>query len=91
MDVHKVEAFRRDLKRTGWELERYPEAAQIGIVDLAYNMGVARLNKGFISFKPAVIAGDWVRAAAECRRKKPVSDERNEATRKLFLSVANAA
>lgn len=86
----KVVAFRKELQRTGWQLERLPDAAQIAVVDLAYNMGVARLNKGFVNFRAAINARDWVRAAAECRRRKPVSDERNEATRKLLLSAAAA-
>jgi GH24 family phage-related lysozyme (muramidase) len=84
--IQRVAAFRKELTRTGWRLERIPVVGQVGLVDMAYNLGVDGLNKNFPSFRRAIEAGNWARAAAECHRKPPVSEARNRATAAQFLA-----
>ena len=84
----KVDGFRRQLRRAGWRLERYPEPVVIALVDIVFNTGITGIN-AFVNLRAAVDAGDWARAANECHRKPPVSAERNDATRALFVKAAN--
>lgn len=62
-----------------------PAPAKAALLDMAYNLGVDGLLK-FNRLKAAVAAGNWVQAAAECRRNGP-SPERNEWTRQQFLAA----
>ncbi len=86
----KVDEIERQLSRP-WGYEYLPEAAQIALVDIAYNIGVAGLGK-FKKLRAAVLANDWALAAAESkRRERPapngIAPSRNASTRELFLSL----
>lgn len=87
----RVAQFRKDLQRTGWRIERIPAPGQVALVDMAYNLGVGAPGKGglngdFPSFRRAIEAGNWARAAAECHRRPPVSEARNKATAAQLLA-----
>jgi hypothetical protein len=48
--------------------DAYPESAQVGIADMAYNPGVPRLRETYPQFCSAVKAQDWKTAAEQCGR-----------------------
>lgn len=70
---------------SSWHLADLPRDAQIALVDMAFNLGVAGLDK-FKKLHAAVDARDWATAATECSRKG-VQQARNDATRDLFLGL----
>ena len=64
----------------------YPEAAKLGLIDMTFNLGIVGLTRKFPTFTRAAMAQDWETCARECARHG-VSDERNEATKALFLEA----
>ena len=84
-DLH-VQAFRKQID-PAWHLNQWPECVQIALVDMAFNLGAAGLNK-YRKLQVAVFARQWAIAAAECKRNG-IGDARNEATRQLFLSASD--
>ncbi len=80
------------LKGTFPGFVKFPEDAQVALLDLAYNLGAAGLKK----FKKLVAAvndpkgPDWTTAAHESNRPQ-LSKERNKEVRDLFLSAAKQA
>lgn len=77
---NRVVWFRRAL--ADWHLERQPEAVQIALIDMAYNLGVAGLTR-FKRLRAAVDAQDWDSAALESSRLG-VQSARNIATARLM-------
>lgn len=61
-----------------------PTAAQVGLVEMGFNLGVQSLIQKFPQFCAEVKTNDWKNAAKECKRKPPISDCRNEETERLF-------
>lgn len=66
-----------------WRLHKLPEPAQVALLDMAYNLGIAGLGK-FLRLRAAVNTDNWEIAAKECHRNGP-SAGRNAATAALFL------
>lgn len=68
----------------------FPASAQEGLMDMGFNLGVAKLISGFPTFIAAVRANppQWTTAAAECHREG-ISDDRNDFVEALFNSAAN--
>jgi len=66
--------------------DEYPEPAQEALFDMAYNLGVAGLNK-FHMMLAAVDAGQWETAASQCHRMG-IGDARNQETAALFRQAA---
>lgn len=69
------------------EVGSYPSAARVALQDMIYNVGYGTLRDVFVNFTAAVRHRDWATAAHESHRLD-ISDERNDATRDLFLSAA---
>jgi GH24 family phage-related lysozyme (muramidase) len=65
----------------------YPQPAHRALVDMAYNLGVGGLGK-FSNMLRACERGDFAAAADECNRRS-CRDDRNEATRELFLAATH--
>ena len=65
----------------------YPQPAQRALVDMAYNLGVGGLGR-FTNMLRACERGDFAAAGAECHRRS-CRDDRNEATRELFLAAGH--
>lgn len=67
-----VRGFIRELKgRDGFtEFETFPALVQIGILDLAYNMGVRHFYDEFKKFRAALKIRNWVKVADESRRSE---------------------
>lgn len=72
-------------------LEAYPEIAQLGLADMALNLGPTKLRNKFTTFMADFIAKNWPGCAAECHRLPPVSESRNDWTKQQFLSLGGAA
>ena len=71
------------------ELDSYPEKAQDALLDMMFNIGLTKFNATiWPSLFKAVNAKDWNAAAQECHRKPPISEDRNNAIRDLFLGAA---
>ena len=67
-----------------------PDAAQIGVMSLAWAMGGAGVLRGFPHFCDAFKRGDWTTCAHECSlstEENPGVAPRNRANAALFLSI----
>jgi len=96
-DVHidqlfegRVEEFTQQLSAYFPDYAKYPDPAQLAILDMAFNLGAPALDKKWPSFKKAVLAQDWATAEKECVRPKS-RPSRNEATQALFRKAAELA
>ncbi len=67
--------------------DHYPLPAQHAIVDMGYNLGVAKLKHEFPAFVAACKAGNFVDAAKESHRSS-CREERNRATADLLDQAA---
>ena len=79
----RLNEFEAGLKREFPDYDDYPEDARLGLMDMAYNLGLSGLVNKFPSFVRAARNRDWSGCAKECQRRG-IGDHRNEATRKLF-------
>lgn len=82
-------AFEMELRQ---HLPRYntlPDRAKLALLDMAYNLGVSGLVRGYPRLLAAIFAGNWKEAGAECLRHG-ISSERNAWTRLEFLAAAAA-
>ena len=79
--------FLPDLRKLFPGFDRYPLPAQHAIVDMGYNLGVAKLKHDFPAFVAACRAGNFVDAAKESHRSS-CREERNRATADLLGQAA---
>jgi GH24 family phage-related lysozyme (muramidase) len=80
--------FLPGLRRLCPHFDDYPLPAQRALVDMAYNLGLGGLGK-FPILLAACERGDFAAAAEACNRRSS-RQERNDATRALFLEAASA-
>jgi GH24 family phage-related lysozyme (muramidase) len=78
-DITRFEGY---LQKEFPQWSSFPEPAQEGLFDMAFNLGIGGLQK-FPRFLAAVQAGDWGSAANECHRLG-ISEERNQEIAGLF-------
>lgn len=83
----RIQEFEAGLRREFPDYDSFPEAAQEGLFDMAYNLGLSGLTDKFPNFTAAARRQDWATCALECRRRG-ISDERNRKTRELFERAA---
>ncbi len=82
-----IATFEAKLKAKWLKYSEFPKPAQLGLLDMIYNLG----SFGeFPSFVAAVDKQDWTQAAAQCHRKGP-SETRNQDTKELFERAATLA
>jgi GH24 family phage-related lysozyme (muramidase) len=76
--------------RKVYKFETWPEACQVALLDMSYNVGAGGMTKpgSWRNFKAACQIQDWAIAAQECARKD-VQPQRNKATAALFSSALN--
>jgi hypothetical protein len=74
------------LRRLFAGFDGYPLPARRALVDLAYDLGIIRLGK-YRNLIAACAQGDFRKAADHCHRWAS-RDNRNQATRNLFLQAA---
>lgn len=81
--------FLKGLRGVFPSFDSFPMPAQRALVDMAYNLGVARLEQKFPRLVAAcrAPAPDFATAAAESHRSSS-RESRNRATRDLFLEAA---
>ena len=79
-----IETTIKQLKTEFPDYASYPPSAQGGLIEMGFNLGVPGLIRKFPTFCGAVKSKDWKKAAMECKRKSPISDCRNEETKRLF-------
>ena len=79
-----IATFEEKLKAKWSGYPDFPTPAQLGLLDMIYNLGSFT---DFPSFVAAVNRGDWIEAANQCRRRGP-SENRNRETKELFESAA---
>lgn len=65
----------------------FPPTAQLGILDMAFNLGSRALATKWPHFSYAVQTQNWPAAAEHCRRPQS-HDARNAAVKELFLTAA---
>lgn len=78
-------SFERALSDMLPHWDRYPNSAQLGLLDMAFALGPTGFRTGYPKCFAAARAGDWATCANECQRKG-VSESRNKAVRDLFLN-----
>ncbi|MFY7837328.1 MAG: hypothetical protein ACOVQ0_13730 [Novosphingobium sp.] len=91
--VLKLDAFIVNLRTIYPGFASFPEDAQVGLMDMVYNLGPNGLAKKFKNFGRAINnpkGPDWKRAALESHRPQ-LSAERNKEVKDLFLSAARIA
>ncbi len=71
-----VMQFIHELNHKFTDFETYPASAQLGMLDLAYNMGTTRFAEGFPVFRDALKFRNWLKVAEESHRKE-VDEEGN--------------
>lgn len=83
-DVQTTETGLRGLY-SGYD--SFPNSAKTGLVDMAFNLGITKLQDKFTKFNAAVNQKDWNKAASESHRVG-IQEERNQATAKNFQNAA---
>lgn len=63
----------------------WPQSVQCAVFDMAFNLGLAGLNK-FHNLMAALDAKDWARCARECHRTG-ISADRNKRTAAMFTAA----
>ncbi len=79
--------FRELAAKLGDFTAQYPPAAILALIDMAFNMGVARLFFKFPNFIAAFRKMDWAACAKECEREGHGMEERNKWTRTQFENL----
>ncbi len=84
-----VEGNEAALRRIFPAWHGYPLEAQVGLIDMVYNLGEGGLVRRFPRFCAAVRAQDWAQAAEQCQRQG-IQAARNAWARKQFETAARA-
>ncbi len=77
----RIEEFKKQLILKFPKFNNYPLTAQFALLDMAFNLGTEGLVSKFPTFKKAIEAEDWNKAAKESNRPQ-VSTSRNETVKK---------
>lgn len=83
----KTKEFIKQLCQVFPDFENYPDEACLALLDMIYNLGLVGLLKKFPEMVKAIRNSDtpdWVKAAEQCHRAPPISEERNKETQELF-------
>jgi len=83
----RIDEFERRLIEDFSNYENCPGAAQLALLDMAFNLGNSGLVNKFPTFCQAAKAEDWEVCESECNRRG-ISDDRNEETGALFRECA---
>lgn len=65
----------------------FPSAAQLALVDMAFNLGIGGLLSKFPKMMSSASVRDWTGCARECRRPQ-LNDDRNRQVAAWFTSAA---
>ncbi len=86
----RIEKFKAELKAKFPKFDNYPLTVQFALTDMAFNLGTNGLVTKFPSFKKAIEAEDWAKAATESNRPQ-VSSTRNATVKKWLEDAAPKA
>ena len=86
----RIAEFKKQLIVKFPKYNTYPVAGQLAIMDMAFNLGTSGLVTKFPSFKKAVEAGDWTKAATESNRPQ-LSATRNSKVKAWLAEAAKAS
>jgi GH24 family phage-related lysozyme (muramidase) len=86
----RIDGFKKELKLKFPKFDTYPMTVQFALLDMAFNLGTNGLVTKFPTFKKAIEAEDWEKAAKESQRSAPVSASRNAAVKKWLEDAAKA-
>ena len=80
----------RDSIPSEFPLATYPVPAQIGFVDLIFQIGATKFGRdsAYPKFKAALKRRDWLRAGCEADVNKPPTPNRNERRKQEFAKAA---
>ncbi len=94
-----VAQFLKLLKHADYfqDFETYPAGAQLGMLDLAYTMGVDGFHDSYDKFHAAVNLRNWIEVANQSKREVIIDihgnpglmDDRNKVVRGWFLEAVN--
>lgn len=84
---NRIEGFVAGLRQQFAGFDAYPDDARLGLIDMAFNLGLRGVTDKFPTFTAAARRSDWQTCAAQCRRVQ-VQPARNAAVRQLFLNCA---
>lgn len=88
--VESIEQIDRQLSKALAWYDAAPRAVQEALIDMAYNIGVTGLLRGFPSMLHELVPpADYLEAARESHRKG-ISDARNQRTHDRIASAATA-
>ena len=73
-----VREFVEQLKGEFLDFETYPASAQLGMLDLIYNIGQERFFGRFPVFRKALKLRNWIKVAEESHRLEEINGEKNE-------------
>lgn len=86
----RIAEFTKQLTKYFPDYDKFPDPAQLAILDMAFNLGAPALDKKWPSLKKAVLAQDWVEAEKQCNRTT-CNAGRNDSTKALFREAATQA
>ena len=87
----RVKQFTKQLVAKFPDFDSYPDEARAALFDMAYNLGTHKLTSLFPTLCKAVKDKDWAKAATQCKRGDPISDDRNDWTKSQFEAAAAAS
>lgn len=76
-----------ELAKTFDKYAQFPAPAKLALLDMLYNLGLAKLTREYPHFCTAVAQMAWERAADNCHRRGP-AEIRNDWTKQQFLNAA---
>lgn len=83
-----ITTFHRELRRLYAGFDSFPPSARLALFDMIFNLGLTKLRTSWPRLNAAAANRDWLEAAQQCNRKRPVSEERNKYVRALFEQAA---
>ncbi|EIY6411502.1 hypothetical protein MNF40_004533 [Vibrio parahaemolyticus] len=83
-----IDSFEVELKIIFPKFSSYPSEVRLALFDIIFNVGMTDLNTKWPNLRKAIKMQDWEFAANESNRKPPISLERNNYVKNLFLKAA---
>jgi hypothetical protein len=85
----KVMQFDVELRKRFPKFDNYPNGVKMALLDMDYNLGDERERETYVHFDAAVLACDWLHAAAQCGRdvSDPAFEARNAWTKLQFMNA----
>lgn len=85
--INDVQSTITGLKGLYTGFDGFPDSAKTAVVDMGFNLGIAKLRNGFPLFNDAVNRKDWNAAATESHRTG-IGESRNNDTKNQLLQAA---